>query len=603
MEFKYVLKNLINLDEKDLRKYEEKISKIDGVEGFTVNGETITISARKEAYEYDVLQTLIAISDEYDIEVIFGEDADNRPIDGDLAEDKQVFADEKDAQDETEEGLFDGKIKKAKPDEELIYEDRLNEDRTTLRKESLFRLGELGVSLILFIASLFFKATNSVLSFKMILIILSFSISGYDVVLNAGFDIVKKKFFNGNIFIIVSAVALIILNEPILATIFLWVFACAKFVEGYLGKVRELKKTDLFYVGTKAVNICGEEKKREDIKALDQVTVTRGDRIPTDGVLISDCEISSYKIDRNLKTEYFSGEEVKAGSVVISDQLTYTSKVNFGESYVDKKREDFENVVETFGNEKFEKVSKIGLYADFCVVIVALLTAFLLPAFSATYLDGLMKWGKVAASFIAVATVSASITCVLSVYKNCFVDGYSADIDFLDLSSLTEIGNANSLKISCKSLCDFGKKVSLKEDSLGALNELNALGVKKVSTDFDCDVPNEVKRQIDFIEPTLKNEKVFTFYDDEGTVSFNGEGAKLLNGEISFLPLAYKMAKKACAGAKLSGVISIILRGICVAGVYVFAVLSLNPTYFAIAGAIISLIQALILSAGFTKNK
>lgn len=603
MEFKYVLKNLINLDEKDFKKYEEKISKIDGVECFTVSGETITISARKEAYEYDVLQTLIAISDEYDIEVVFGEDADNRPIDGDLAEDKQVFADEKDAQDETEEGLFNGKIKKAKPDEELIYEDQLNEDRTTLRKESLFRLGELGVSLILFIASLFFKATNSVLSFKMILIILSFSISGYDVVLNAGFDIVKKKFFNGNIFIIVSAVALIILNEPILATILLWVFACAKFVEGYLGKVRELKKTDLFYAGTKAVNICGEEKKREDIKALDQVTVTRGDRIPTDGVLISDCEISSYKIDRNLKTEYFSGEEVKAGSVVISDQLTYTSKVNFGESYVDKKREDFENVVETFGNEKYGEVSKIGLYADFCVVIVALLTAFLLPAFSATYLDGLMKWGKVAASFIAVATVSASITCVLSVYKNCFVDGYSADIDFLDLSSLTEIGNANSLKISCKSLCDFGKKVSLKEDSLGALNELNALGVKKVSTDFDCDVPDEVKRQIDFIEPTLKNEKVFTFYDDEGTVSFSGEGAKLLNGEISFLPLAYKMAKKACAGAKLSGVISIILRGICVAGVYVFAVLSLNPTYFAIAGAIISLIQALILSAGFTKNK
>lgn len=602
MEFKYVLKNLTDLDEKDFTKYEEKISKIDGVEGFTLSGETITISARKEVYEYDVLQTLIAVSDEYDIEVIFGEDADNRPIDGDFRKNEQVCANEKD---ETEEkvSLFNGENKKAKNEEELIYEDQLNEDRTTLRKESLFRLGELGVSLILFIASLFFKTTNSVLSFKMILIILSFSISGYDVVLNAGYDIVKKKFFNGNIFIIVSAVALIILNEPILATILLWVFACAKFVEGYLGKVRELKKTDLFYVGTKAVNIGGEEKKREDIKALDQVTVTRGDRIPTDGVLISDCELSSYKIDRNLKTEYFCGEEVLAGSIVISDELTYTSKVNFGESFVDKKREDFENVVETFGDEKFKKVSKIGLYADFCVVIIALLTAFLLPIFSTTYLDGLTKWAKVAASFLAVATVSASITYVVSVYKNCFVDGYCADIDFLDIVSLEKLGKANSLKISCRSLCDFGENVSLKEDSLGALNELNALGIKKVSTDFDCDVPDEVKRQIDFIEPTLKNEKVFTFYDNNGTVSFSGGGAKLLNGEISFLPLAYKMAKKAFLGAKLSGLVSMILRGICVAGVYVFAVLSLNPAYFAIAGAVISLIQSLILSEGFTKNK
>lgn len=598
MEFKYVLKNLNDLDEKDFKKYEEKISKIDGVEGFTLSGEVITISARKEAYEYDVLQTLIAVSDEYDIEVVFGEDVDNRPIDGDLSDDEQVVSDETE-----EKGPSNDEKKEAKNEEELIYEDQLNEDKTTLRKESLFRLGELGVSLILFIASLFFKTTSSVLSFKMILIILSFSISGYDVVLNAGFDIVKKKFFNGNIFIIVSSVALIILNEPILATILLWVFACAKFVEGYLGKVRELKKTDFFYVGTKAVSILGEEKKREDIKALDQVTITRGDRVPTDGVLLSDCEISSYKIDRNLKTEYSCGEDIKAGSIVISDRLTYTSKVDFGESYVDKKREDFEKAVENFGNEKFEKVSKIGLYADFCVVILALLTAFLIPAFSVTYLDGLTKWGKVAASLIAVATISASITCVVSVYKNCFVDGYSADIDFIDLSSLEEIGKANSLKISCKSLCDFGEKVSLKEDSLGALNELNALGVKKVSTDFDCAVPDEIKRQIDFIEPTLKNEKVFTFYDGEGTISFSGDKAKLLNGEISFLPLAYKMAKKACFGAKSSGIVSVVLRGISVVGVYVFALLSLNPTYFAIAGAIISLIQSLILSAGFTKNK
>lgn len=599
MEFKYVLKNLTDLDEKDLKKYEEKISKIDGVEVFTLSGDIITISAGKEAYEYDVLQTLIAVSDEYDIEVVFGENVDNRPIDGDLTKNEQVVADET----EENESLLNDEKKEPKNEAELIYEDQLNEDKTTLRKESLFRLGELGVSLILLIASLFFKTTNSVLSFKMILIILSFSISGYDVVLNAGLDIVKKKFFNGNIFIIVSSVALIILNEPILATILLWLFACAKFVEGYLTKVSELKKTDLFYVGTKVVTICGEEKKREDIKALDQVTITRGDRIPTDGVLVNDCEISSYKIDRNLKTEYFCGEEVKAGSVVISDKLTYTSKVNFGESYVDKKREDFENAVETFGNEKFKKVSKIGLYADLCVVIVALLTAFLLSAFSATYLDGLTKWGKVAASLIAVATIGASITYVLSVYKNCFVDGYSADIDFIDLSSLEKIGKANSLKISCKSLCDFDEKVSLKEDSLGALNELNALGVKKVSTDFDCVVPDEIKRQIDFIEPTLKNEKVFTFYDAEGTISFNGDGAKLLNGEISFLPLAYKMAKKACFGAKLSGVISAILRGISIAGVYVFAVLSLNPTYFAIAGAVISLIQSLLLFTGFTKNK
>lgn len=602
VEYRYKLKGVINLDEKSLTKYKTKILKIDGVSSISLDGEVAIISADAGAYEYDVLQTLIALSDEFGVEVVFGEDlADNGLIDGDLDEtDNEIEAE---YEEESYHEADDKKGKSSAKEQELVYNDGLKEARTALKKDTLFRIGELAVSLILYVASLFFKSTNSVLSVKMILVILSFSVSGYDIVFNAGVEIIKKKFLNGNLIFLLASIALIVLGEPNIATLVIWIFAVAKSVENYSISKYELKKQELFYVGTTALTVNGEEKARDKIENGDVIKLVQGDVVPTDGILNTEGEISSYKVNGDLNTTYNKNDKILAGSVVLSGELTYTATVNYGESYVDNLKLNYEEKVKNLGGIKCQKWQKIGLYADLLIILASLLIAFLLPITSSTYTGGLYKWGVIASVLLTLSCVTLSINNVINTYKNLYVEGLSSSIDYLSIDAINTIGQANSLKVSAKALCTFDKEVALKEDALGALQELTALGVKKVSTDFDCELPDNVKNSIDFIEPTLKGEKQFSFYEDKGDVSFSGDAVKVLNKELSFVPLAYKMAKKTKKSVSTSLVLGVVLRVIFIALAFVLPFSKFTVAYFAAGASALYLIQALLSLLGFTKNK
>lgn len=602
MEYRYKLKGVGNLQEKALGKYKSRIMKIEGVTSLTLDGEIAIISADTGAYEYDVLQTLIAISDEFEVEVVFGDDfADNGLIDGDLEEinDESLDYNEEDFSKKDDEK----KQRSNQKEQELVYNDGLKANRTALKKDTLFRIGELTVSLILFIVSLFLKSSNSVLSAKMILVILSFSISGYDVVFNAGVEIVKKKFLNGNLIFLIAAIALIVLGEPTVATLVIWIFAAAKSVENYSNLKYELKKQELFYVGTTALTVNGEEKSRDKIVIGDVVKLVKGDFVPTDGTLNTEGEISSYKVDGELNTAYNKNDKILAGSVVLSDELTYTSTVNYGESYVDNLKSSYEEKVENLGGAKHQKWQKIGLYADLLIIFASLLIAFLLPITSSTYTDGLYKWGVIASVLLTLSCITLSVNNVIQTYKNLYVEGVSSDIDYASIDAINKLGTANSLKVSAKALCNFDSTATLKEDALGSLQELTALGIKKVSTDFDCDLPDEVKNSIDFIEPTLKGEKQFSFYEDKGDVSFSGDAVKVMNKELSFVPLAYKMAKKAKKSVNASLVIGIIIRVALITLAVLLPFAKFTVAYFAAGASGLYLIQALLSLLGFTKNK
>lgn len=602
MEYRYKLKGVGNLQEKALGKYKSRIMKIEGVTSLTLDGEIAIISADTGAYEYDVLQTLIAISDEFEVEVVFGDDfADNGLIDGDLEEinDESLDYNEEEFSKKDDEK----KQRSNQKEQELVYNDGLKANRTALKKDTLFRIGELTVSLILFIVSLFLKSSNSVLSAKMILVILSFSISGYDVVFNAGVEIIKKKFLNGNLIFLIAAIALIVLGEPTVATLVIWIFAAAKSVENYSNLKYELKKQELFYVGTTALTVNGEEKSRDKIVVGDVVKLVKGDFVPTDGTLNTEGEISSYKVDGELNTAYNKNDKILAGSVVLSDELTYTSTVNYGESYVDNLKSSYEEKVENLGGAKHQKWQKIGLYADLLIIFASLLIAFLLPITSSTYTDGLYKWGVIASVLLTLSCITLSVNNVIQTYKNLYVEGVSSDIDYASIDAINKLGTANSLKVSAKALCNFDSTATLKEDALGSLQELTALGIKKVSTDFDCDLPDEVKNSIDFIEPTLKGEKQFSFYEDKGDVSFSGDAVKVMNKELSFVPLAYKMAKKAKKSVNASLVIGIIIRVALIALAFLLPFAKFTVAYFAAGASGLYLIQALLSLLGFTKNK
>lgn len=600
MEYRYKLKGLENLNEKDFSKLKTKILKFNDVEDVTLSGDEVILACKQGAYEYNVLQELIALSDEFSIEVIFGdENDDNRPIDGGFEENSDFITENND----DKSNGFDGETKNRISGEEFDYDDKMFAEKKTNKKDLRFRLGELAVSLVLFIASLFFKTGNSVFSLKMILLILSFSVSGYDVVFNVGVDIYKKKFLNGNLVMVIASIALIVLGEPNAATLLVWLFAAAKFVESYSLKISQAKKDDLFYTGSIPLKVDGQETLRKDIKSGNTVTVGRGDRIPTDGVMIRDGEVSSYKIDYDVTTERKTDDKVLAGSIVISKSITYLSTADFGCSFVDEKKVEYENAIKNINGEKTKKWSKIGLYADLLMIFVSLLTAFALPLTTDNYKTGLLDYGIIGSVILAVSMISLSISNVLCVYKNLYADGRSADLDFKDLTSIKKLGAANTFKVSAKALCDFDKEICLKPETLGAIDEIAFLGIKKIVTDFDCQLPDSVKDKIDFIEPPVKKEKQFYFSENAGDISYDGDGVKILSKDLSMVPLAYRMAKKAKFAAKLSAVLAIISKVLLIAGAFLLKTTKFNIAYLAVIGGFVCLLQALITLLGFTKNK
>ncbi len=587
MEYRYKLKYPENFGDKENKKFRSKVTSLSQVVSVDFDGEYCVLNCKEGTYEYDILQLLIAISDEYNIEVLFGEDADNRPIDGDF---QQSAEDE--ALDFDEASQTDGDYSEQAKPIELDYSDRLSKEKQALKKDSLIRIIELSVAAVLYIVSLFLKAGDTVFSFKTILSILAFSISGYDAVFNAGYDVIKKRIQNGNLFVLIGSIALIILGQAEVSTAVILLFAVSKFIEDYADKTRNLKKEGIFYTGTTPVIVSGQEVARQDIKCGDEITLKEGDVLPVDGILNSDAEVYGYNVDYTLKTQYKKGERVLAGSVAISD-LNYQSSCNYGESQIDERKKAFESTVEN-PDSKSKKQAKIGLYADLLMLFIAVAVTFLLPLTGNDYVEGLKTWGVIGGCVLVLSIIGLTVLKTGKIYKSLYTEGLYKGIEYGNLEAINKLGCANSMKVSATALCDEnGGK--LKDDSLGALKELYALGVKKITTDFDVELPDGVKKQIDFVEPTLKKENSIYFGNGCGDVALQGGNVKVLNNEISFVPLAYKMAKKSVKLAKFSLIFGIAVKVLLAALVVTLALLGLNCAYLVVIGAFIEVLLSLLL--------
>lgn len=602
MTYTYRLKNIDKLDEKSLSKYKAKIGRLEPVEAFSIVGDSIEVTLKPDAYEYDLLQMLIAVSDEFDVTVIFGEDldGDNGLIGGDLPQDDDNNDDFSDDNNEECDPLKASEAevtggaensprqgaRRALNDDDYI--DRLDAKKKELKRDSRFRIIELSVSLVLYIVSLFFESGDSVISFKMVLIILSFAISGYDVVYNAGLDIIKKRPLSGNIAVLLSSVVMIVLSQPNVATIVMFLFAAAKFVESLSGRLSDIRREEHFYTGSTPVRLQssdGEQIARDSIAEGDVIYLTSGEVVPTDGVLLCSARLSSYGFDYSLKTDYTKGEKISAGSIVLSDEVIYVSSVTYGSSLIDSKSEEFDSAIQD--DPVTKKLSKIGLYADLCIIGACLLIAFILPVFSATYTDGLEKWGLIAACILSVDMISYSLRATALQFKNLYVVGLGAGVRYKDVTAVKTLATANSVKVSAYALCDEGPNgtLTLKEDALGALNELSALGIKKVSTDFDCDLSSDVKSKIDFVEADIKNERQIYFAAKDAFVAFSGGEVNVDSGEIAYVPFAYKMSKRAFNSAKFGFVLSVVTKVLITAGLFLIPFARFNVAWLAVVGA------------------
>lgn len=183
---------------------------------------------------------------------------------------------------------------------------------------------------------------------------------------------------------------------------------------------------------------------------------------------------------------------------------------------------------------KSDKIKKVFGYFSLIIIVFSFFT--LIPALKLTnYSILIVGVGIILAVF--------SNDIVKDGIINATVNAKYCEIEYQNFNNINLIANANALEIDASVMMD-GE--NLNENSIGAMKEFVSLGIKSLKTNFDVDVKEEIKEQIDFADKDFKGKKLLTIGGADKMISFdeNAKNTKVSSGEMSSLPLAYKIAKR-----------------------------------------------------------
>ncbi len=584
-EFKYQVSG-----HKGNSEYIRKIKALDGVSSVSVEGDLLIYGLDGEADEYDILAKIVDISDEEGVNFYFdvSENEDNRPIEPLIDKNQDGSSVDLTAEKSADEGK---RSQGGGTGEALLTQ---QEKRSAAKSENKFRLGELILSVALLIASLFFEESNEVFSARSIFIILSFAIAGYEVVYNGFIDIVKKRFFDGNLAILISSIVLILIGEPLYSVIIMVLFCLSKYVQTLYAQRAKNRIEDCFYTGGDLpVTVDGAEKNRADLKVGDIILLKEGEVLPCDGVALTLGEVDSFSLNYSLETSVKEGDAVYAGSAVLSDEFSYRAEKDFGESVIDERRAAFEEKTSKLGGSLFQKIKKAAPYIDFGLLIAAVLLTFIMPIFSETYATGLAKWGLYGALILVLSNFKYAAALCEAVLVNAYAESYYNGVEFGENESFTTLARANSAKVSVAVLAEADGN-ALKTDALGAMRELVNSGIKNLTTDFDgFNANEEVVKKVDFKATPFKGEKTVYIGDKSGDIGLIGGDNKVLNGEVSYIPYAYKMAKRTNKKFKFANVLNWGAKLLLAVGLVLVPTEILPAALFGAIGALVYAIGAL----------
>ena len=545
MRYGYKIKNV-----KDPEQLLKVVGGFKGVENAVIENDTLFYDAEDSYVEYSVMS---AAFDECDRqggsliiseEQVFGKNIEIKAEGEDVA---QEIADDQ---------VIDGDFiieKKEIPD--YVYEsDRLITEKKRIKSETITRIAELSVSLILLIISLLIKSDETAsFSFNSVLTILSFAISAYECLYNAIIDIVKKRWWSENIYIGLAYIAGALLGYVIEISVIALVFAAGKELETFRKETLRFKTEETFYTGSFSVALDGGETKA--ISALekgDTFLISQYDVVPCDGVCLTDGLFDCYKTEFKTEKTVKAGESVAAGSVLLSEKAKITVEKKNADSFLSVAKKEFESKLKEYG--KTPSFLKWVMPAAF---IIALVTTLVLALTSDDgFAFGIYDYGHIGLLITFCGCVYYLIRNVFAISESAVVEARCASADFSNKNAFDLLGKANSFVFSAGALTENKK---IKEDAFGALTELINCGAKNVTTDFtDCDLPAEVAKKIDFVDRSPKKEKKITVGANKD-LSLGDDGEiNILNGQISFVPYIYKIAKRAKNLRKLS-VISCII--------------------------------------------
>ncbi|MBO5926554.1 MAG: HAD-IC family P-type ATPase, partial [Clostridia bacterium] len=270
------------------------------------------------------------------------------------------------------------------------------------------KLIELFVALGVFIIGVILNFIPKTEKFSQYLIVIAYSVAGYETLFEGLIGLFKGKVFSSNFLMTIASLAALILGETFEAFGIMFLFSVGELFERSATDSAQKVIDELIKLCPDTVTMLmdGVEKK-VNVKQVEvgaTVVLKAGDKVALDGKIIS----GSASFDSKAVT----GESKLKD--LCEDDLVFGGYVNLNGYVLVEVLKDYKNstinkimeIVESSYEKKSKKESFIEKFAKWytpCVLVLALLIAFIPPIFSASYSAGLSVWGVRAIMLICVS--------------------------------------------------------------------------------------------------------------------------------------------------------------------------------------------------------
>lgn len=369
----------INTKNVEIKIDSEKTQKISGLLGVEIKDGILYYEMLETANDYDVMVALLNILEDKNI------DAEPMFEDEEVVQDSQV--------EETETFKEQVEVTNGEDSEEVEVTEEVEEkeeDEVDEKKERKIKLIQLGISVVLLIASFIVSALINKVVAGYIQVI-AFVVAGYEVIFEAISKIAKKKIFNEDLLMSIASFSAIAIGHTVEAVVIMILFTVGELFEDTMVDNSKKVIEKLKNLNPLTVNVLGEDG---EIKEVDPsqvevgqiVIVKAGEKVAIDGVIID----GKANIDAKALTGESVLKTVEVGDEVLGGYISSDGvlKIKTTKTYADSAINHIIGIVEEsqLKKSKSEKfIEKFSKYYTPIVLVLALLLAFVGPIFTGNY--------------------------------------------------------------------------------------------------------------------------------------------------------------------------------------------------------------------------
>lgn len=279
------------------------------------------------------------------------------------------------------------------------------------REGRVFPVIKLALGVILLIFSFALSLGDTV---KIVLRISAALICGYEIIFNAGKNLLKMEFFDENALMLIASVTAFIIGESFEGVLIIILYSLGEMLEDIATDNSREKIAGLAELKSLKVTLWENGKAREtepeNVPIGSLILVRKGDRVPIDGVLASgDAEFDLKAVTGESKLYSLSaGEKIYGGAINTGDAVIVKTEKLYKDSTVEKIIEMVEKSTERKAKSQKFITTFAKLYTP-CVVVAALSVAVIPPLFD--NLD-FVKWIYKALSFLIISCPCALVISV-----------------------------------------------------------------------------------------------------------------------------------------------------------------------------------------------